>query len=873
MTDTCACRAAPDPFQAFAWEALRTVAAQKPSRDTGRLRIDRNALRRALGGRDEIIEAMEAKATGRPGANAAVMWRYFTTSVYQSGDLPLLATREALQNSVDAYKAAVRVRKTRAGVGRFAVSWDPDRRALSWEDNGIGMDVDTILEKFLSLGESGKGGAGDSEEAAGGFGVAKAVILGTSPTFRWELHSRDNLAVSEGAGQDVSIYDAPFLQGTRITIFDVAAEFDQVWDYASQEYVPLLDRLREVLAANDLTGVTLTLNRDEVRPMFTRRGGSRVRVEGSWGRGSEAAIKAYRRPPGDRQGAYYVRLGGLFQFKESARRGNLKADVVVDLTTKVRPGEPGYPLNAARDALQDRARWAFNDLVEEVERENESVGRSMEDEVYDPDSDDAGERRGAAEIADLAAEAFADEAFQKALAEAAGGIADFYAERAKDPGVESAVASLAPPGSRPRSAEDQPTRGAVLPPGMQLVVTSAPVEADIASPSDSAAAARQLRAVLEAADRVEEDAGGFPGVVLTDPVVQVLARAEAGEALDPMDVVVLQRAADKAADTSIQPGGGGLLQAATVTRATDHALHRFAVTPDAEARRHARRNPFGRLAGLRISKKNYDRRRAYRFKKGFQKWMPHLTAWDATLRLVAGEARIRRKFKPGFVLDDELLGLTATTGSGRAVVYIHPDRLDQVVKAHKQRPLAIAAYLHGVACHELTHLDGRMGKGHSEEFVSAREDLGHATGHLLPAIAVLVQNVLGLPVKPSEEEKRIVRLERQLARAKEKASGSRRAQTDVARLEADLAEARAALDEALAESARVRAECGRSCGCREARASSEDPAVRVVDAAVTALLTRPPAGTDPAYVAAFARRHRGHLVELVRARLGAGGTR
>mgnify|MGYP006928227876 CR=1 FL=1 len=99
--------------------------------------------------------------------------------------------------------------------------------------------------------------------------------------------------------------------------------------------------------------------------------------------------------------------------------------MVVDLATTVRPGQHGYPLNAARDGLQDRARWVFNDLFEEVERENESVGRSMENEVYDPDSDDERERRGAAELADLAAEAFADEAFQKALAEAAGGIADY----------------------------------------------------------------------------------------------------------------------------------------------------------------------------------------------------------------------------------------------------------------------------------------------------------------------------------------------------------------------------------------------------------------------------------------------------------------
>ena len=42
------------------------------------------------------------------------------------------------------------------------------------------------------------------------------------------------------------------------------------------------------------------------------------------------------------------------------------------------------------------------ETVDEVERENESVGRSQEDEVFDPDSDDDGERRGAAELAELA---------------------------------------------------------------------------------------------------------------------------------------------------------------------------------------------------------------------------------------------------------------------------------------------------------------------------------------------------------------------------------------------------------------------------------------------------------------------------------------
>jgi hypothetical protein len=160
---TCGCRH-PDPLAAYARETLRAVATAATPRNAGRLSVDRAGLRAALGGRDELVEAMAAKASGRPGVNVARIWSFMTTSVYQSGDLPVLATREAIQNGIDAIKAAIRARNTRAGEGRFAVTWDGDRRALTWEDNGTGMDADTILTKFLSLGDSGKRDAGDSEE-------------------------------------------------------------------------------------------------------------------------------------------------------------------------------------------------------------------------------------------------------------------------------------------------------------------------------------------------------------------------------------------------------------------------------------------------------------------------------------------------------------------------------------------------------------------------------------------------------------------------------------------------------------------------------------------------------------------------------------
>jgi hypothetical protein len=490
-----------------------------------------------------------------------------------------------------------------------------------------------------------------------------------------------------------------------------------------------------------------------------------VSVEGSWGAGTTATVKAYRRAPGDRGGAYYIRVGGgLFQFKVPAQRSGLKADVVVDLATTVRPGQRGYPMNAARDGLQDQAQWIFSDLVDEVERENESVGRSEDDEFLDAEEDGGG---GGQELADQMAEAFADDAVRRAIAAAAGGIADFYGEQAKYAGVEEPVASLAPRGTKAAQDGDAPERAWVLPAGMTAAAEPTPVEADAEAPSN-VQAAKVLRAVLTEADDAGRAASGIRTVIVTDAVDQALRRAEVGQDLDGWQTQAVEAAIERAAEQAMQAGGGGLIQAVAVSRATgalDALTPAWAKALDrAEGRKV--RNPFGKFAGMRISKKTYDRQRAYRFRKGYAKWVPYLLAWDGTLRLIASEARIRRSFRPGFVLDDNVVGEAVERPGGKRFLFIHPDRFAQVVKAHKERPLAVAAFVHGVAVHELTHLDGKMGDGHDEEFIARREDLGAATAHLLPAIAVLVGKLLGVAEPEREDAKRLARVERELERAR-----------------------------------------------------------------------------------------------------------
>lgn len=686
---------------------------------------------------------IERLTVARPGVDTAEIWRYFTTSVYENGDLPVLAAREALQNALDAIRAAVRARQLKTGEGRFAVTWDPHLRALTLEDNGVGMDQDTLVNKFFYLGRSGKKAAGDSSEAAGGFGVAKAVILGASASFTWQLETRDLRASSRGWGEDITIEESPFRQGVRLQIADVDAEFDTRWDYAQNRYVPLLERLRLMLAANDLE-ISLTLNGAPVAPLFARRGGGRVQLDTSWGAGTTARVKAYRRAPGDTQGAYYVRLGGLYQFTASQVRGQLKADIVIDLTTTLRPGEAGYPLKASRDGFQGSAVFAFRDLVAEVERESESTGRNVDDEIYEPGGN------GGQELIAAGREALADPKVQRALAGAHGAVERYLVELGHSASLPERESS-APAGRRADQDGNGPTAFG------PLLAALGGGQVPLPTSDNPPAVATATRRWLEAAERAQAAEGDWSGPrLLTDDVSSALeAVAEGVETA--ADVALLSAALDQASATVERTGG--LLAVAQASRigalleeATGVATHV---------------SPFGQSAGLRISRTRYPRARGVAFKKtGYSKAIPLLLLWDGVLRLIAAQARMRVRFAPGFVLDDDVIAQVAREASGTNVVYIHPDRLAEVVKAFRAQPLALAYWLHSTAVHELTHLDGRMGEGHSESFVAHRERLGEATAALLPAIAALATRLLGLPELHAEQREQVARLERALERAK-----------------------------------------------------------------------------------------------------------
>lgn len=127
--------------------------------------------------------------------------------------------REALQNSVDAKASRIvcEVRHLDEHGAIIPPNLVNDARypaksvLVTVDDDGVGMDEEILLRKFLVLGGSGKKGAAGS---LGGFGKAKELLL--LPWMRWMIETQD-LRV-EGHGIQYDLTRVPARRGTRLTV-------------------------------------------------------------------------------------------------------------------------------------------------------------------------------------------------------------------------------------------------------------------------------------------------------------------------------------------------------------------------------------------------------------------------------------------------------------------------------------------------------------------------------------------------------------------------------------------------------------------------------------------------------------------------------
>jgi hypothetical protein len=108
--------------------------------------------------------------------------------------------REILQNAMDAKAKRISVSVQTVGEDTVVVV----------DDDGIGMDVETLETKLLSLGSSGK----KFEGTVGGFGKAKEILFFAQKSYR--IETQDNLV--EGCGASYRIGKTKKRIGTGATV-------------------------------------------------------------------------------------------------------------------------------------------------------------------------------------------------------------------------------------------------------------------------------------------------------------------------------------------------------------------------------------------------------------------------------------------------------------------------------------------------------------------------------------------------------------------------------------------------------------------------------------------------------------------------------
>ncbi|MDY7079317.1 MAG: ATP-binding protein [Chloroflexota bacterium] len=335
------------------------------------------------------------------------VWGFFAAHLYSYPLLPIVL-RELFQNARDACRRVGHQPRI-----RIAVLGDTDFRygQVVCRDNGCGMDEDTILDNFLCLGGTDK-----TQGDTGGFGIAKAVILGGCTW--WEVRTHPSAGSgqvpSAGSGQVPSTSSELALNAVKgrclCVSLDHVRERRPVDVVASRqvgsrillrydplpEHDPRYARLRfqswhfaqalSWLAHSD-TPCTVTGRAGDQRAQVWRLEGLRTGEESIVAEGGDGrttwtlhqvpplALSPFSFGQGEHQvsreissaGRLFVRLAGLVQFDEYM--GDHVDCWALDVETEAAPKDPDYPFSLSREKMA-RPLMEMVDAVLEAHRRN-----------------------------------------------------------------------------------------------------------------------------------------------------------------------------------------------------------------------------------------------------------------------------------------------------------------------------------------------------------------------------------------------------------------------------------------------------------------------------------------------------------------------
>lgn len=276
-------------------------------------------------------------------ADVQTIWKLQCQNLYNSKNLGALAVRECLQNSIDALKKAIKLGQIQEYEAEIKISFSGNEVVI--EDNGCGMDIKTIHDKFLKLGGTTKG----DEDSVGGFGIAKAVILGCGSAF--SIWTQDNFLQSSDLGQN-PISKKTFRQGTKIVLQDVQTSKTTT---VKDDPTAFRNAILEYILSSEIP-YTVTVNNTRYKPWF-ERSRKTYRSPATFNISSDMIpdktklrINVYKSE--DHHTKYlYVRLRGLTQFKQYLG-WNANCDVVLDFQTNLDPRSSEYPFATNREGLK-----------------------------------------------------------------------------------------------------------------------------------------------------------------------------------------------------------------------------------------------------------------------------------------------------------------------------------------------------------------------------------------------------------------------------------------------------------------------------------------------------------------------------------------
>jgi len=240
--------------------------------------------------------------------------------------------RELIQNSND------------AGSRQIHISLE--KQIITVQDDGCGMDLDTIQNKLLVIGGTFKDG-----KAVGGLGKAKELLFFSQP--KWIIASSEHCVKGVGGEFEIFKLDTP-IKGTTVTLYQPEdADFEEIMDDA--RYV--VDRCQ--------ISARITINGGRFQPQITK--GKMVRDLEEMGHlyytktclGKKIKDKYY----------VHVRVNGCWMFDKwvGQHDGRIILDIDSDRLSPVKG------LTANRDAMRYPYNNQLDALVQELAVDKKSA--------------------------------------------------------------------------------------------------------------------------------------------------------------------------------------------------------------------------------------------------------------------------------------------------------------------------------------------------------------------------------------------------------------------------------------------------------------------------------------------------------------------